>query len=96
MYYEKHVIFNFTITKKPLPVSTALSILLLSGYCLNDCWQRCVRTLSRRSELHADRQLGAEETGLPIPDELRQVSARHGYYGCQYICQGMYHGIVCS
>lgn len=30
------------------------------------------RFVSRRGELHADRQPGAEEAGVPVPDELRQ------------------------
>lgn len=39
-------------------------------------------------ELHADGQPGAEEAGLPVPDELRQESARHGYHGCEHLRKG--------
>ena len=45
-------------------------------------------TLSWCCELHADRQPGVEEAGLPVPDELRQKSARYGHHGCQQLCEG--------
>lgn len=45
-------------------------------------------SLPRCGELHADRQPGAEEAGLPVPDELCQKPARHGHHGCQQLCEG--------
>lgn len=51
------------------------------------------RSLPGRGELHADGQLGAEEAGLPLPDELRQEPARHGHHGSQHICEGERRGL---
>ena len=31
----------------------------------------------------------AEEAGVPVPDELCQVPARHGHHGGQHLCQGL-------
>lgn len=42
----------------------------------------------RCGELHADRQPGAEEVGLPLLNELRQEPAWHGHHGRQQLCQG--------
>lgn len=47
------------------------------------------RVIPRCCQLHANRQLGAEETGVPLPYELRQDPARHRNIGSQYFCQGL-------
>lgn len=46
-------------------------------------------SLPRRGELHADRQPGAEEAGVLVPDELCQESARHGHHGSQHLRKGL-------
>ncbi len=46
------------------------------------------RTLSRRSQLHADWQSGAQEACVSLPDELCEEPAGHGHHGCQYVRQG--------
>lgn len=58
------------------------------GHCFHDGRERCVCTVSRRGELHADRQSGAEKVGVSVPDELRQEPARYGHHGSQHVCQG--------
>ena len=47
------------------------------------------RSVPRRGQLHADWEPGAEEACLPLPDELRQESARHGHHGCEHLRQGL-------
>lgn len=61
---------------------------LFLGDSQHDCGERCVGSLSRCSQLHANRQLGTEKAGVSLLDELRQITARHGDYGSQHICQG--------
>lgn len=43
------------------------------------------RFVSRCSQLYANRQLGAEEVGVPVPNELCQEPARQGNHGRQYL-----------
>lgn len=53
------------------------------------------RSLPGRGELHADGQPGAEEAGLPLPDELRQEPAGHGHHGSQHLREGERRGLAC-
>lgn len=55
------------------------------GHCEHDGGQGRFGAVPRRGQLHADGQSGAEETRLPVFDELRQIAARYGYYGRQYV-----------
>lgn len=81
-YIQKFVsLYLFSIKYLILTV-----LLSYTGYSLDDCGQRCVRSVPRRGQLYANRQSGAEETGLFVPHELCQVSAGHGHHGCQYFC----------
>lgn len=52
------------------------------GHCEHDSGQRCVGTISRCGQLHANRQFGTEKTGLLVFDELCKIATRHGHYGC--------------
>lgn len=58
------------------------------GHCFHDSRERCVCAVSRRGELHADRQSRTEKAGVPVPDELRQESAGYGHHGSQHVRQG--------
>ena len=62
----KRVIANMTVGKG---ASTIGQSEVLTG--MN---RRCQRTLSRRSQKHANRGLGTEEARLPLPYELRKDS----------------------
>lgn len=64
------------------------------GNSLDDSWKRCLSLVSRRGELHANGQPRAEETCVPLPDELRKKSTRYGYHGCQHIRQGKAISII--
>lgn len=68
------------------------SLLLLIGHCEHDSGQGCVCSVPGCGQLHADGQPGVEEAGVLVPDELRQVTARHGHHGSQYLRQGKSKG----
>lgn len=63
--------------------------LLRLGDCQHDSGQRCVSFVSRCGQLHADGQPGIKEIGVFVSNELRQVTAGYGHYGCEYICKGL-------
>lgn len=58
------------------------------GHRFHDSRKRCVCTVSRRGELHADRQSGTEKAGIPVLDELRQEPTGYGHHGGQHVRQG--------
>ena len=61
---------------------------LLSGDSQHDGREGRLSSVSGRHQLHANRQLGAQEVGLPLSHELRKVAAGHGHHGRQHIREG--------
>lgn len=62
---------------------------VLISACLGDRFddgrQRRLCPVPRRRKLHANRQSRTEEARLPIPDELREIAARHGDNGREHV-----------
>lgn len=59
--YDNAALFN----------NASVSSTVCPGHRFHDSRKRCVCAVSRRGELHADRQSGTEKAGVSVPDELR-------------------------
>lgn len=64
----KKVILVTKLTR--LNASSYKHFLYSLGHRQHDRWKGCVCTISRRCQLHANRQFGTEEIGLFVSDEL--------------------------